>query len=144
MFFNRERLHFDLFELDEFFYHLKNKLVEFECPNAGEEKLRITITNWFIEQDKYYLVPGISCDYHETKDATKYCALSCVNRWYFLFANHICEPLGVPLIAGKHVPLNALPQPVESKDEDEEKKSSANSTEHESLGEEYDSEEDED
>lgn len=45
--------------------------------------------------------------YHEDIDATRHCALSRVVRWTFLLADHFCEPLGVQLIAGTHLPQNA-------------------------------------
>lgn len=66
----------------------------------------------FVEQDKYDMVSGISCDFHERNDATKHCALSYVRRWYFLFADHICEHIGVRLVPGKHVPANARLDPA--------------------------------
>lgn len=45
--------------------------------------------------------------YHEGIDATRYCALSRVNRWAYLLADNFCEPLGVTLVRGRHVPNNA-------------------------------------
>lgn len=49
----------------------------------------------------------IFLQYHEEKDATRYCALSRVHRLSFLLADHFCKPLGVNLVAGQHLPMNA-------------------------------------
>lgn len=111
---------FDVFELELLFNILKNK-VDFES-----EPLRITVTNAFIEQDRYDATPNISCDFHENEDATRHCSLSYVRRWFYLFADHICEKIGVRLVSGKHLPSNArLPEVAPFEDdlfEDEGKK----------------------
>lgn len=49
----------------------------------------------------------IDSKYHEGIDATRHCALSRVHRWTYLLADHFCEPLGVQLIPGTHLPENA-------------------------------------
>lgn len=45
--------------------------------------------------------------FHVEKDATKHCALSCVTRWSYIFADHICKELDIELVPGKHLPHNA-------------------------------------
>lgn len=66
-----------------------------------------------VERDSYDATPNISCDFHENEDATRYCSLSYVRRWFYLFADHICEKIGVSLVPGKHLPSNAqLPGPA--------------------------------
>lgn len=55
--------------------------------------------------------------YHEEIDATRHCALSRVRRWTFLLADHFCERLGVKLVPGTHLPINAdLPKSLSSLD----------------------------
>lgn len=44
---------------------------------------------------------------HEQADATRFCALSRVYRWTFVLSDHFCEPLGVRLVRGDHLPRNA-------------------------------------
>lgn len=104
---------FDVFELELLFNELKNKV------ELTDEPLRITVTNAFIEQDRYDATPNISCDFHENEDVTRHCALSYVRRWFFLFADHICEKIGVQLVAGKHLPANARLAPPIPFDEDD-------------------------
>lgn len=102
----------DVFHLELLFNALKNKVEE----NRGGDPIRITVTNVFIEQDRYDATPDISCDFHEKEDATRHCALSYVRRWFYLFADHICEKIGVKLEAGRHLPPNAAleaPPPFE-------------------------------
>lgn len=93
---------FDVFELELLFNRLKNK------ANDDFEPIRISVTNSFIEQDRYDATPNISCDFHENEDATRHCALSYVRRWFFLFCDHVCEKIGIKLIPGKHLPSDAL------------------------------------
>lgn len=105
---------FDVFHLELLFNQLKNLVQQ----QQGEEPLRISVTNAFIEQDRYDATPNISCDFHETEDATRHCALSYVRRWFFLFADHICEKIDVKLVAGKHLPSNAALVPPPPFEED--------------------------
>lgn len=103
---------FDVFHLELLFNRLKNKVES----NHGHDELRITVTNAFIEQDRYDATPNISCDFHEKEDATRHCALSYVRRWFYLFADHICLKIGVPLVPGRHLPENVAleaPPPFE-------------------------------
>lgn len=104
---------FDIFELELLFNELKN------CNELDSDKLRVTVTNSFIEQDKYDATADISCDFHEKEDVTRHCALSYVRRWYFLFCDHICEKIGVKLVPGKHLPANADTSAVKPFSDDE-------------------------
>lgn len=98
---------FDVFNLELLFNKLKNK-VELD---RGGDPIRITVTNVFIEQDRYDATPNISCNFHEEKDATRHCSLSYVRRWFYLFADHICEKIGVKLEPGRHLPHNVALDP---------------------------------
>lgn len=66
------------------------------------------ILDYWLYQDKYAVVPNISCDFHEPKDSFKHCALSHVRRWFFLFADHISKHINAPLIPGKHIPAHVV------------------------------------
>ncbi|XP_031638316.1 protein maelstrom homolog [Contarinia nasturtii] len=101
---------FNLFELELLFHELKNKVTDVRVP--------ISVTNSFIEQDKYDALANISCDHHEKEDATRHCALSCVQRWFYLFADHICEKIDVRLVPGTHLPINARLTPVQGFEDD--------------------------
>lgn len=106
---------FDVFELELLFNMFKNKVVDPNC-----DTIRITVSNTFIEQDRYDATPNISCDFHEKEDVTRHCSLSYVRRWFFLFCDHICQHIGVNLVPGKHLPENALlrsDEPVPFEDE---------------------------
>lgn len=104
---------FDVFELELLFNKLKNKV-----GDLNSDPIRITVSNAFIEQDRYDATPNISCDFHEKEDTTRHCSLSYVRRWFFLFCDHVCEHIGVNLMAGKHLPTNALLAPPAPFDDD--------------------------
>lgn len=108
---------FDVFEFNLLFHGLKNKVLEYNTE-VNHEPIRLTVTNTFIEQDRYDATPNISCDFHENEDATRHCALSYVRRWFFLCADHICEKIGVQLVPGKHLPSNARLAPPMPFDDD--------------------------
>lgn len=105
---------FDIFDLELLFYELKNKVSTLH----DRQSIPITVTSHFIEKDSYDATPNISCDFHETEDRTRYCALSYVRRWFFLFADHICQSINVKLVAGKHLPINAALDPPPKFDDD--------------------------
>lgn len=117
---NKWQEQFDVFELELLFNELRN------CNELDGDKLRVTVTNAFIEQDKYDATANISCDFHEKEDVTRHCALSYIRRWYFLFCDHICEKIGVKLEPGKHLPANADTSAVKPFSEDEEDDDGAN------------------
>lgn len=106
---------FDVFSLELLFNRLKNKVQ----TNIGAEPIRITVTSVFIEQDRYDATPNISCDFHEKEDATRHCSLSYVTRWFYLFADHICEKIDVKLVPGRHLPINAALDPPPPFDDDD-------------------------
>lgn len=90
---------FDVFDLEILFNAVKN---------IGEiEPIRVTVTNAFLERDRFDATANISCEFHEVEDVTRHCALSYVRRWFFEFCDHVCEKLGIDLEAGKHLPGNA-------------------------------------
>lgn len=93
---------FDLFELEYLFYELKNA-VEHD-PENPDEKLPYSVTSYFIELDHFDWTADISCKFHEDEDASCHCALSYVRRWFFLFADHIAEKIGIEVIPGIHIP----------------------------------------
>lgn len=109
---------FDVFDLEYLFFVLKNKVKSLTDADTGEWP--ISATSQFIEADRYDTTADISCAFHEQEDATRYCALSCVRRWFFLFADHICKHIGITPIPGKHVPKNAAvdEQPLAPFDDD--------------------------
>lgn len=94
----------DLYPLTRLFYTLRKELAARGSVDAvpNEKFCEVFLTN-----DPYETSAGISCDYHESIDATRHCALSCVIRWTYLLADHFCVPLGVQLIPGTHLPENA-------------------------------------
>lgn len=98
---------FDVFHLELLFNKLKNKVE----TSHGADPIRITVTNVFIEQDRFDATAKISCDFHEEQDVTRHCALSYVQRWFFLFTDHICEKIGIKLQHGIHLPENIALEP---------------------------------
>lgn len=128
-----ESLPIDLYPLTRLFYTLRKELAaRGRVDNVPSEKF----CDMFLTNDPYETSGGISCEvncgsifiathhfhieedfnlhlifnfvqYHEGIDATRYCAQSRVIRWTYLLADHFCEPLGVQLIPGTHLPENA-------------------------------------
>lgn len=90
---------FDVFPLELLFNLLKNKV-------HGDESLGISITNMFFERGDFDCAPNIACTFHVEKDVPLQCPLSYVKRWYYMFCDHICEKIGIKLIAGVHLPSN--------------------------------------
>ncbi|XP_055309099.1 protein maelstrom 2-like [Sitodiplosis mosellana] len=98
---------FDVFDFNLLFNRLKNKVEVETKAGLSVDPIRITVSDSFIEQDRYDATPNISCDFHENEDVTRHCALSYVRRWFFLCADHVCEKICVKLVPGKHLPINA-------------------------------------
>lgn len=66
----------------------------------------ISIAKMVLSRDTYEHRSGFSCEYHERVDACAYCALSKATRWAYLLAKHLCDPLGINLVVGKHLPMD--------------------------------------
>ncbi|XP_068148521.1 uncharacterized protein [Drosophila tropicalis] len=61
-------------------------------------------TSRIFERDLYQHEANISCDFHEPRDLSKYCAKSCVTRWGFMFANFMCYDLAITMLPNRHKP----------------------------------------
>lgn len=98
----RWKSQFDLFALEQLFYELKNA-VDFD-PEQPQKKIPITVTSYFIQQDRFDLTPNIACDFHEHADVSQRCSLSYVRRWFFTVADHIVKKIDIDVILGVHLP----------------------------------------
>ncbi|XP_073828405.1 protein maelstrom 1-like [Musca autumnalis] len=110
-----------VYPIQYLFYIMKEATCE-----AGElEKPKsFYITDAYFERDFFEFQIGISCQYHEDIDKCKYCTQSYVTRWGYMFADYMCGDLAIPLVPGRHCPintnLNAIITEAPSKNYDEE------------------------
>lgn len=95
---------FDLFELETLFNELKN-VADYDLDNP-QNKIPMAVSSYYIEQDRFDLTPGISCDFHEDADASKICSLSYTRRWFYIIADHVAKKLNVEMGVGTHIPEN--------------------------------------
>lgn len=93
----------DVYPLSRLFFVLATNLFEIDRFQKVEN---ISIVNMLLSRDSYDHTSGFSCEYHERVDACTHCALSKATRWAYLLAKHLCEPLAINLIRGKHMPLD--------------------------------------
>lgn len=104
----------DLFPLESLFFYLKK-----EADKVTGDQCSIHVTNMMLGLDTFDHRVGIACAFHDREDASKYCALSHVNRWAFIFADHLCVKMGVKLIPGIHLPEDVDVTIIDDDDEDE-------------------------
>ncbi|XP_061403051.1 protein maelstrom 1-like [Musca vetustissima] len=80
---------------------------EATCEAGELEKPKsFYITDAYFERDFFEFQIGIGCQYHEDIDKCKYCTQSYVTRWGYMFADYMCGDLAIPLVPGRHCPLN--------------------------------------
>lgn len=92
----------DVYPLSRLFFVLASKLFE---SGRLHHKINMSIVNMQMSRDAYEYRSGFSCVYHERVDACAHCALSKASRWAYLLAKHLCEPLAIDLVFGKHLPF---------------------------------------
>lgn len=93
----------DIYPMSRLFYILATNLTEIDRYQNIEN---ISIARLLLSRDPYEHRSGFSCDYHEKIDACAHCALSKATRCAYLMAKHLCEPLGINLVSGKHLPMD--------------------------------------
>uniref|UniRef100_T1PAS7 PiRNA pathway germ-plasm component n=1 Tax=Musca domestica TaxID=7370 RepID=T1PAS7_MUSDO len=80
---------------------------EATCEAGELEKPKsFYITDAYFERDFFEFQIGIGCQYHEDIDKCKYCTQSYVTRWGYMFGDYMCGDLAIPLIPGRHCPIN--------------------------------------
>lgn len=115
----------DVLSLRDVFFNLKNATWNYGgC--VTEDFPTIHIAQKHIDRDPYEYNSGIGCELHETLDHSKFCSVSLVKRWAFMFSDHCAVDMGIRLIPGVHVPIKALIPVVKTEydtivDNDEEK-----------------------
>lgn len=93
----------DVYPLSRLFYILSTNLFEIDRFQKIDN---ISIVHIILSRDLFEHRSGFSCEHHEKHDACVHCALSKGTRWAYLMAKHLCEPLGINLVNGKHLPMN--------------------------------------
>lgn len=94
----------DIYPLSRLFFILATNLAEIDRFQKIDN---ISIVHMLLSRDSFEHRSGFSCEYHEQVDACAYCALSKATRWAYLTAKYLCEPLGINLVTGKHLPMDA-------------------------------------
>ncbi|XP_014204532.1 protein maelstrom homolog [Copidosoma floridanum] len=92
---------FKLYSFEDFFTILYNSIdaMVISCPL---EPVTALIE---IKKDPYGYKPDLCCTYHESVQVgTLHCSHSIIQRWFFILCNFCCEPLGIDMIQGVHLP----------------------------------------
>lgn len=110
-----------IYPIQYLFYIMKEAtcdIGELEKPSS------FYITDAYFERDFFEFQIGIGCQYHEDIDKSKYCTQSYVTRWGYMFSDYMCRDLAIPLVPGRHCPintnLNAIITPAPSRNYDDE------------------------
>ncbi|KAL5278463.1 MAEL family protein [Megaselia abdita] len=91
----------DVYNIYYLFYTLKIAT----CAQGGIVKPdSMFITDCYFDRDEYEYSLGIGCSEHEKMDRGKYCTLSCVVRWGFMFSDYMCSDLALDMTPGVHIP----------------------------------------
>lgn len=93
----------DIYPLSGLFFILTTNLFEIDRFQKIDN---ISIVHMLLSRDSYEHRSGFSCEHHEKVDACAHCALSKATRWAYLMSKHLCEPLGINLVSGKHLPMD--------------------------------------
>ncbi|KAH8261139.1 hypothetical protein KR044_003897, partial [Drosophila immigrans] len=97
-----------VYDIQYLFYVLKKEVMEIaDVPDTGINK---SMTDTFFINDFFEYHSGISCQFHEDNDRSKYCVLSMVLRWAFVFSDYMCSDLAIKPIPGKHMPPQQEPK----------------------------------
>lgn len=84
---------FDLFEIEELFFLVEKFLFRTEKWTKYQNP---------IETDSHEYSQGISCNLHEQINKTKICALSLVNRWFYMLVKDIYPKMKIPFISNEN------------------------------------------
>lgn len=66
------------------------------------------IAEAMIDRDQYEFHLNLGCEKHEELETPKFCSLSQVKRYAYTICDHCCLDIGVPLVSGKHIPLESV------------------------------------
>lgn len=90
-----------IYPMQYLFYTMKMATIEI---GEIEKPVSPYIIDAILEKDVYDSTANISCNFHEENDRTKYCALSCVVRWGYIFADNMCMDLALSMKPAQHCP----------------------------------------
>lgn len=115
-----------VYPLHQLFYDIKEEAVKNSIDGVSFRSIHIAEAH--LNRDHYAYLNNTACNvsflffdficlpvqtlkpnfnfrqYHEENDVVKFCALANVQKWAFIFADHICVDLNVTLISGQHFP----------------------------------------
>ncbi|XP_034477075.1 protein maelstrom-like [Drosophila innubila] len=91
-----------VYDIQYLFYVLKKEVME--MAHLPSNTINKSITDTIFANDFFEYHSGISCQYHEDRDRSKYCTQSMVARWSYILSDHLCGHLAIKLLLGKHLP----------------------------------------
>ncbi|XP_068148860.1 protein maelstrom 1 [Drosophila tropicalis] len=102
-----------VYDVQYLFLALKKEAMD--VGGLTSEKPNLYVTDAFFSRDFYEFQDGISCQYHEEIDRSKYCTQSRVNRWAYTFCDYMCADLAITMLPGKHMPPSYKSATVQAK-----------------------------
>ncbi|XP_037038857.1 protein maelstrom homolog [Bradysia coprophila] len=96
--------------IDQLLFDLKTSIgrAQKREPFSGESQFKsVDDATSQLNREKYKFLSEIACEFHDEKDCSKYCCLSNVKRWAYVFSENISVDLKIPLVGGKHFPIGA-------------------------------------
>lgn len=112
---------FDIYSVEYLFYALRNAV--------ADDKVFATVgvADLELAKDVFEFTQGMACpvisfyhlssvlksdnlklQFHESTDVPQMCSLSVALRTIYAICSHCCKDMGVSLVPGQHVPLNAV------------------------------------
>ncbi|XP_034489466.1 protein maelstrom-like [Drosophila innubila] len=103
-----EKQQIHVYDIQYLFYVLKIEVMG--MSHLRSNAINKCITDTLFEYDYFEYHSGISCQYHEDRDRSKYCTQSMVARWSYLFSDYMCGDLAIKPLIGKHLPPKQEPK----------------------------------
>ncbi|KAH8246316.1 hypothetical protein KR032_000227 [Drosophila birchii] len=96
-----------VYDIQYLLFILKKEVLN--IAGLPDDKINIYVTDAIFLRDFFEFTPGIACQFHEENDRSKYCTLSLVKRWCFIFSDFMCGDLAITVLPGKHIPPKTQP-----------------------------------
>ncbi|XP_055380787.1 uncharacterized protein DDB_G0287625-like isoform X2 [Condylostylus longicornis] len=90
-----------VYPLQNIFFKMKiaaSFIGDTKAPDSIDE------SNEILYRDNYEYELSLSCKFHENLECGRFCSLSSVTRWSYIFAENICPDLAIKLLPGLHMP----------------------------------------
>uniref|UniRef100_A0A1B6KNM8 HMG box domain-containing protein n=1 Tax=Graphocephala atropunctata TaxID=36148 RepID=A0A1B6KNM8_9HEMI len=98
---------FPIYSLEKLFLELRRAVRQLNDEEDLASIPEISVVKSELEKDIFNLQGNIACQFHYNEEAVENCSKSFVQRWAYMICDHCCLGLEIPVIQGKHIPLNA-------------------------------------